>query len=209
MRTNLNNQQFVSKVCHLGLKLRYNLFCSSAAPVYDAFASFYGRRGSKLQPAGDGQGSLNFYSENNGWTVVDLGSGWEWKVRREAQLFVSRTVSCAGFLVFVYDGDYWGYEFFDRGEVLDHFVQEATGEPIGFPGEDCRGNPSVVAERLPFLRAEDIAPYLVQMHDWVIPEGMDVPARPADEFRRFDECAVLDFCECLASPPKFVIIMCG
>jgi hypothetical protein len=177
----------------VGLKLRYNLFYSTAEAVYDAFASFYGRRGSRLQAVDDGRGSLNFYREHDGWVVVDLGTGWEWKVRREAQLFVSRSLWCPGFLTFVYDGNYWGYEFFDRGEVIDHFVQEATGEPIGFPGEDCRGNPRVVAEHLPFLRVEDIAPYLVQKRDWVIPEGMDVPARTGDEFRRFDECAVLDF----------------
>jgi len=123
----------------------------------------------------------------------DLGSGWEWKVRREAQLFVSRTLWCPGFLIFVYDGNYWGYEFFDHGEVLDHFVQEATGEPIGFPGEDCRGNAAVLVEHLPFLNVADVASYLVQKTDWVIPAGMNIPARPGDEFRRFDECAVLDF----------------
>jgi len=77
--------------------------------------------------------------------------------------------------------------------VLDHFVQEGTGQPIGFPNEDCRGRTEVIAEQLPFLRVEDVAPYLVQTEDCVIPEGMDVPARPGDEFRRFEECAVLDF----------------
>jgi hypothetical protein len=177
----------------VGLKLRYNLFYSTTEPVFDAFASFYGRRGRRLHAAHDESGSLNFYGEHNGWVVVDLGGGWEWKVRREAQLVVSRSVWCPGFLIFAYDGNYWGYEFFDRGEVIDHFVQEAIGEPIGFPGEDCRGNPRAIAERLPFLRVEDVAPYLMQKRDFVIPEGMNVPARPGDEFRRFDECAVLDF----------------
>jgi hypothetical protein len=177
----------------VGLKLRYNLFYSTAEAVYDAFAAFYGRRGSRLRAADDASGRLNFYREQDGLAVVELDRGWDWKVPREAQLFVSRSLGCPGFLIFVYDGNYWGYEFFDRGEVIDHFVQEATGEPIGFPGEDCRGNPHVVAARLPFLRVEDIAAYLVQKRDWVIPEGMDVPARLGDEFRRFDECAVLDF----------------
>ena len=186
----------------MGLKLRYNLFRSPAEPVYDAFATFYGQRGFKLRDADDGRGRLNFYCEHAGWTVVDLGSGWEWKVRREAQLFVSQAAWCAGFLIFVYDGEYWGYEFFNCGEVLDHILQEATGEPIGFPGEDCQGNPHIVAEHFPFLRQEDIAPYLVQKRDWVIPDGMDVPARPGDEYRRFDECAVLDFLRMIGIPTE-------
>jgi hypothetical protein len=186
----------------VGLKLRYNLFYSTAEAVYDSFATFYGRRDSRLRAADDGNGSLNFYREQDGWVVVDLGSGWDWKVRREAHLFVSRSLWCPGFLIFVYDGNYWGYEFFDRGEVIYHFVQEATENPIGFPGEDCRGNPGVVAEHLPFLRVEDIAPYLVQKRDWVMPKDMDVPARPGDEFRRFDECAVLDFLRMLGIPTE-------
>jgi hypothetical protein len=178
----------------MGLKLRYNLFRdASVEAVYGAYASFYAQRGRPLQPAGKETRRLDFYQENNDWVVVGLDGGWEWKERREAQLFASRRLWCAGLLVFVYDGDYWGYELFDHGEVRDHFVQEATGMPIWFAGEDCLGHPEVLAEHLPFLDVEDIAPYLVQKHDWVIPTGMNVPARFGDEFCRFDECAVLDF----------------
>jgi hypothetical protein len=178
----------------MGLKLRYNLFHdTTAAVVYGAYSSFYAQRGRPLQLTGKETRRLDFYQENNGWVVVCLDGGWEWKERRQAQLFVSRHQWCPGFLVFVYDGSYWGYEFFDHGDVFDHFVQESTGQPIGFPGADCRGRPEVVAEHLSFLRAEDIAAYLVQKHDLAIPAGMDVPARTGDEFCRFDECAVLDF----------------
>lgn len=71
----------------------------------------------------------------------------------------------------------------------------------------------MIAAGLPFLREEDISPYLIQKHDWIVPDGANAPARPGDEFRRFDECAVLDFlrmlgvavnlrkdCVCLESP---------
>jgi hypothetical protein len=27
-------------------------------------------------------------------------------------------------LIFVFDGDYWGYEFFNQGQVIDCFVQD-------------------------------------------------------------------------------------
>jgi hypothetical protein len=178
----------------MGLKLRYQLFHNTtAAAVHGAYVSFYEERGRPLQFAGEDRQRIDFHDENNGWVVVALDGGWEWKERREVQLFISRRLWCAGFLAFVYDGDYWGYEFFDHGTAFDHFVQDGTGQPIGFPGENCRGRPEVLVKHLPFLRVEDIAPYLVQMHDWVIPEGMNVPARPGDEFSRFEECALLDF----------------
>jgi len=192
----------------VGLKLRYNLFYStSAAAVYDSFASFYGRCGHRLQVV-DGNDSrywderLDFHQEHHGWVVVGLDGGWEWKLRRDAQFFVSQSLRCPGFLIFVYDGDYWGYEFFDGGEVIDHFVQEPAGKPIGFPGEDCRGNPGLITEHLPFLQLDDIAPYLVQKPAWPIPEDMNVPARPGDNFCRFDECAVLDFLGMLGVPTE-------
>jgi hypothetical protein len=178
----------------MGLKLRYNLFHNTtAAAVFGTYVSFYEERCRPLEHVGDEWKRIDFHHENNGWVVVALDGGWEWNERREVQLLVSRRLWCPGFLVFVYDGDYWGYEFFDHGEPLDHFVQDSAAQPVWFPGEDCRGNAEAVAEHLPFLRTEDIAPYLVQKHDWVIPRGVNVPARPSDEFRRFDECAVLDF----------------
>jgi hypothetical protein len=125
--------------------------------------------------------------------VVALDSGWEWKERREAQLYVSQTLLCAGFLIFVYDGDYWGYEFFNHGVVLDQFVQESSDAHFFFAERLSQGNPGLVAEYLPFLDEADVAAYLVQSHDWQIPQGANTKARPGDDYNRFDECAILDF----------------
>jgi hypothetical protein len=50
------------------------------------------------------------YQRQYGWTLLEWDGGWEWELRREAQLRVSRVLGCSGLLVFVYDGDYWGYE---------------------------------------------------------------------------------------------------
>lgn len=178
----------------MGLKLRYTLFHGvTAAAVYGAFVAFYEQRGRPLQESGNDAERLDFYRESGDWVVVSLDGGWEMKERREANLFVSRRLWCPGFFVFVYDGDYWGYEFFHHGDALDQFVQEEVEGPNWFPDRDSRGNAAVVVERLPFLCADNIAPYLVQKRDWVIPDGMDIPARDGDQFSRFDECAVLDF----------------
>ena len=100
-------------------------------------------------PTTTGAVSISIVSMMAGRSLIWAAGGSGKCAAKRSCLF--RTAWCAGFLIFVYDGDYWGYEFFDRGEVLDHFVQEATGEPIGFPGKDCRGNPRVVADDLPVL----------------------------------------------------------
>jgi len=179
----------------MGLMLRYNLFYSTAGAVFEQFTSNFRRRGLTAD--------INFYREHNGWVVVELDLGWEWEVSRAVQLAVSDALGCPGFLVFVYDGDYWGYEFFDRGEAIDHFVQQSPGEPVGFPGRDCRGNPFVLAERMPFLKVDDIAPYLVQKPEWPMSDELNIPARPGDQSPRFGELAVLDFLRMLGVQTQF------
>jgi hypothetical protein len=177
----------------MGLMLRYNLFRDMSAPVvYGMLQNFYTARGRPLLHIGTADERIDVHKAENGWVAVTLDRGWEWKERREAQLYLSRLLKCAGFLIFVYDGDYWGYEFFSQGLVLDQFTQERSDAPIGFPDKPSQGNPAIVVEHLPFLREEDVAPYLVQKHDWQI-EGANTKARPGDEYNRFDECAVLDF----------------
>ena len=151
----------------MGLMLRYNLFYKTTGDaVCGALKSFYARRGKPLQLAGPEDKRIDVHGQDNNWVVVALDGGWEWNERREAHLFVSQRLWCPGFLVFVYDGDYWGYEFFANGQVLDHYVQQADDgdAPIGFPGEDCLGNAEVLVQHLPFLKRSEIAPYLVQMH---------------------------------------------
>lgn len=178
----------------MGLKLRYQLFHDvSTENVLGAYSSFYVARQRRLLDAGSERQAITFHCEQNGWVSVDLDAGWEWKERREVQLFVSQALGCAGFLVYVYDGLYWGYEFFAGGELLDHFVQVADDAPIGFPEFDCRGSASVVAGFLPNVPVEAIEPYLVRKTSYGNPTSLNVPPRPGDQYTRFHSCAVLNF----------------
>src|SRR5262249_55053931 len=86
--------------------------------------------------------------------------------RREAQLFVSKELHCPGFLIFVYDGIYWGYEFFDDGQVQDHFVQDMDEGRWHFPDDPCVGNAQLLADHFDWLTADDVEPYLVQDVDF-------------------------------------------
>jgi hypothetical protein len=189
----------------MGLKLRLNLFHQVAATqVFDAYTHFYAEHGQQLVNEGKEHKKFILHELDNDWVILSLDGGWEWDMRRKVQLFVSRQLDCIGFLIFVYDGDYWGYEFFNDGVVLDQFVQDPDEGRNWFTAPNV-GQPEVLHRHLPWLALEDIVAYLVQMpqpdlnsfiHRKIVHEmyeGLNVPARPGDEFKRFDECAVLDF----------------
>src|SRR5690349_10411753 len=138
----------------MGLMLRYYLFRDvSPRDVCAARKAFYGVRVQPLKPIWPAYGSIDVHEIDNGWVVTELGNlGWEWKERRALGRFISKRLWSPGFLIFVYDGEYWGYEFYDRGEALDRFVQdEDNGAAYWFPGEDRSGNARVIVEHLPFL----------------------------------------------------------
>jgi hypothetical protein len=185
----------------MGLKLRINLFYQVQPQyIYGTYVRFYSARGFQILEHHENPSrrfQFTLYELDNDWCVLALDEGWEWKLRREAQLFASKELLCPGFLIFVYDGDYWGYEFFNNGIALDHFVQE-TEDALAiswFPDEPISGNAEVIAAHIPSLAPERIVPYLVHKpwssrEEWT---RLDVPAQPSDVYSRFDECAVLDF----------------
>ena len=161
--------------------------------MYGALATFYEQRGAVLVPERDRRRSHDLRERQGRWCLLEWDAGWEWTLRREAQLHVSRELGVPGLLVFVYDGDYWGYELFDRGEAVDHFVQTSMDPVINFPDRNMDGDAALLAGTLG-VNHGDVAPYLARWHGW--PERarrMQERARPGDEFTRWDEAAVLDF----------------
>jgi hypothetical protein len=113
----------------MGLALRYDVFHGvDARAVYGALSWYWASRRHRLAERAPRTLPMRaadeyvLHEQRDGWTLLSWDGGWEWTRRREAQLHVSRVLGCAGLLVFVYDGQYWGYELFDRGEVVDRFV---------------------------------------------------------------------------------------
>lgn len=110
-------------------------------------------------------------------------------------------------MIFVFDGDYWGYEFFDNGLVLDHFVQDREEAKHWFPDKDCLGGADILADKFSFLSQETLQKYLVQDPEWAevkdsenarqlysqLRNARNIKIQPDDEFLPFDECFVLDF----------------
>src|SRR5690349_9482962 len=105
----------------VGLFMRMNAFRGvshvDVQAVVAEFWSSHGRRVERVPPDAEVD-AFDVYEQRDGWTVMWWTRGWEWKLRRAAQLYVSEALGCAGILVFVYDGDEWGYELFDRGAAV-------------------------------------------------------------------------------------------
>jgi hypothetical protein len=183
----------------MGLFIRINAFRGAAhGDVYAALTEFWSGHARQVEPVAPGAAvdAFGLYEQRDGWTGMHWTGGWEWKLRRQAQLQVSRALGCAGILVFGYDGDDWGYELFDRGVSVDWFVQWPQAGNTWFPGRDLSGRPEAVVAAFPDLglSRSDVAAYLVQRPaDGDADDAWYAPARPGDRFGRGDECAALDF----------------
>lgn len=191
----------------MGLTLHINLFRDvDHEAVLQSYLRFHVARGFEVIDEHQRSYAYQLFQRDNAWVLLELAVGWKWGLWRAAQSYVSRELGCAGMLVFVCDGDYWGYEFFNNGDVLDHFVQvneTAFGNEPHFPDKDCRGNPDLLTRLIPNITVEDLAGYLVRNPVWEgdYPEDdrwerhrqLNVPVRVGDEFPRFHECAAVDF----------------
>ncbi len=197
----------------MGLSLKLSMYLDvRPEQVYEAYAGFYAQRGQALRSSGEPGYEHTIYDVNGGWAIVFHGIGWDWEARRAALRHVSCELACVAMHVFVYDGDYWGYELLRAGEAIHQYVQdpEPSDGSDWFSGSSTAGDARAVVATLPWLSAADVAPYLVRkVHVSDVAPGRDVheqraawraaharlnvKARPGDEFGRFDECAVLDF----------------
>jgi hypothetical protein len=201
----------------MGLKLSFNLFAAQpASAVADALRLYYRRHWQRSVEiyqsmyGNDVYETLEIYDCPPHWTVVDIDLEPEDWIRQR-HLFVSQALSCPGFYLFEYDGDYWGYEFFDSGVVIDRFKSDASRN-FHFEGMTCAGDARKLAARLPFLNLQNIEPYLVLLPDIEsTPEAeyddfqtqTDVPPRPGDRYRRWDEGAMLNFLRALGVAGDF------
>nr|WP_285556521.1 hypothetical protein [Streptomyces hygroscopicus] len=170
-----------------------------------ALDEFWRAEGYRLVDAGVGQGDFyTLYEEYNGWTVLDWTRGWEWDLRRRAQLHVSRVYDCPGLLAFLYDGDYWGYELFHHGAEVDHFVQQADADQGFFADRPVEGRPELLLEQFPELGLDlaDARGYLTgyRVDDpafddfaWEDDDPRNSPVREGDGYGRFDGGALFDF----------------
>ncbi|MGW4162615.1 hypothetical protein [Streptomyces sp. NPDC004788] len=184
----------------MGLFLRDNsFFTEDHEGVLHALEEFWTTEGHRLAflPAeeDDSHDAYTLFTGWNGWTQLSWTRGWEWDLRRRAQLHVSRALGCPGLLTFVHDGDMWGYELFDAGVVLDQFVHWC--DPTGFfPGKDTTGRPEVLVAAFPTLSldlrhaAGYLSPFPEDEEDEL---AWDTHVRPGDRWTRGNALVFEDF----------------
>ena len=102
-------------------------------------------------------------------------------------------------LLYIYDGDYWGYWLCDNGEMSDQFnpmpdyFEEVSEEVI----QESKGNAQIIAEYFHIDKAS-VEKYLVRWSD----ETMDEKAYEDDEFG-YEDWQMADFMRKLGYPYKF------
>lgn len=182
--------------------MRFCLFHAvSVERVWTAVSAYYSSKNTRLAEDGDDYHKFDLHQRDGEWVVLNIGNppafeAW-WM---DAQRKTSEMLWCKSFLLFVYDGDYWGYQLFKHGEVLDRFVQSNEHNPPWFPNRaEATGDPSLLTREFPWLTESEVAPYLIKMPELgsedfrQIMSRLDVRVRPEDGFTRFDECSVLNF----------------
>ena len=128
------------------------------------------------------------YTEADGTTMAYLNfgcTGYD-----ELAECLSIKLETAVLLLYIYDGDFWAYEFYEKGECLDKFnplpdyFEDMDLEQIA----QYKGNSKVIAEYFD-VNEEDIEKYFIPWTDEV---GVDDKAYEKDEFG-FEDWQMGDF----------------
>lgn len=185
----------------MGLNMRFCLFQGvSEEQVLKGCSVFYARKGRRLVESGDAYFRYDLHQCEDDWVILNIGAASqlsEW--RQQAQIEVSAFLTCKSLLMFVHDGDYWGYQYCTSGEVSDRFLQSDEHKGAVFPNHPANGNLRVLAQGFPWLTPEQIGPYLTKLpelgtEDYLeTMKRLDIRVQPQDEFTRFEECAILNF----------------
>lgn len=112
---------------------------------------------------------------------------------------VSRESGKAVLLLYIYDGDYWGYWLYDKGELLDEFnpmpdyFEDLPEEKL----QKVRGDADIIADCFQVGKAS-VEKYLVRWSE----ETMDEKAYEDDEFG-YEDWQMADFMRKLGYPYQF------
>lgn len=112
---------------------------------------------------------------------------------------VSGEYGKAVLLLYIYDGDYWGYWLYDKGELIDQFnpMPDYFGEVSEDVIQKSKGNAEIIAKYFQVEKAS-IEKYLVHWSE----ETMGGKACEDDEFG-YEDWQMADFMRKLGYPYQF------
>jgi len=196
----------------MGFSMACNIFTEcTAEDVISSLKLFYSKNKAQSRKVYDQVYGSDQPSEQV--TVYDYGPSWvlvefisepiDWIEFRQSE--ISRELTCPGFMVFSDDGNYWGYQFFSSGKIVDTFSSDAY-----FHSEHSEilapGDVDAVCRQLGSIDPADFATYLIQRpnneivgDDELIKFERSTNGKPrkGDRFDRWDEAACINFLEFL------------
>lgn len=113
---------------------------------------------------------------------------------------LSRELGKAVMLLYIYDGDYWGYYLYDKGSEIDRFVPmpDYFEEVPEEEKERMKGNADLIAEYFHVDRAS-IEKYLVFWSEEMM-DDYSAKAYEDDEFGQCEDWQMADFMRKLGYP---------
>ena len=117
---------------------------------------------------------------------------------------LSKKLETEVLMLYISDGDYWGYYFYENGQELDAF----SPMPDDFTedeseAEHFKGNGEILAERFS-VKAQKLAPYLMRWTDEVLQED-ERKACKGDEYPYGDCWQMADFMDALGYPYAYSV----
>jgi hypothetical protein len=127
----------------------------------------------------------------NGTTALYPVEFFDWD---DASRFLSSDLSKPVFSFHIHDGDFWMYDFFVDGVIVDQFntVPEYWQELEDDERAAWRGSAEVIARHAVGVSAQDIARYLVQWGDGVLDADERRTAYDDDEYYYGDDWQLCD-----------------
>lgn len=147
----------------------------------------------------DFRDTMEIYSSEKWCLVNGLLSYEEWI--RERNIFITKYLSCSGIYIYEYDGNFWGYEVYIDGIVVDRFLSDKSFDDF-FYSEEADGSVDIVTRAFPFIDGNIVEKYLIQypdrktfnaISDDYFHDLTNIPPRTIDLFNRWDGCASINF----------------
>ena len=147
----------------------------------------------------DFKDTMEIYSSEKWCLVNGLLSYEEWV--RERNIFITKYLSCSGIYIYEYDGNFWGYEVYIDGIVVDRFLSDKSFDDF-FYSEEADGSVDIVTRAFPFIDGNIVEKYLIQypdrktfnaISDDYFHDLINIPPRTIDLFNRWDGCASINF----------------
>ena len=129
--------------------------------------------------------ALRLYAEENGGSLEEVVLSMNDEGRLAQYLFS----------LHIHDGNLWMYVLYENGEIVDQFnpVPDYWQELDEAERLSWRGNVSEIVKRVPHLKQEQIANYLVQWGDEVFESDERKKAYPTDQYYYGDDWQLVDF----------------